>query len=99
MRQPWGLSHPSRMRSPPRRRRPANVAPNDASSMAGCEPRDSAAFALGALVSGWQANAAGLATPMSISGALLALGGMVALLLPSLPQDRTPTGSSRTTLL
>jgi hypothetical protein len=55
----------------------------------------SAAFALATLVSGWQASAAGLATPMSISGALLALGGMVALLLPSLPQDRTLTGSSR----
>ena len=59
----------------------------------------SAAFALGTLVSGWQANAAGLATPMSISGALLALGGMVALLLPRLPQARTATASSRATML
>jgi PPP family 3-phenylpropionic acid transporter len=59
----------------------------------------SAAFALGTLVSGWQANAAGLVTPMSISGALLALGGIVALLLPSVPQARTPTESSRTTIL
>jgi hypothetical protein len=32
----------------------------------------SAAFALGTLVSGWQASVAGLATPLSISGALLA---------------------------
>jgi MFS transporter, PPP family, 3-phenylpropionic acid transporter len=59
----------------------------------------SAAFALGTLVSGWQADAAGLATPMSISGALLALGGIVALLLPSLPQARTRTASSRATML
>jgi MFS transporter, PPP family, 3-phenylpropionic acid transporter len=59
----------------------------------------SAAFALGTLVSGWQANAAGLATPISISGALLALGGMVALLLPSLPRARMPTAASRATML
>jgi len=36
---------------------------------------------------------------MSISGALLALGAMVALSLPSLPQARTPTASSRATML
>ncbi len=59
----------------------------------------SAAFALGTLASGWQAGATGLATPMSISGVLLALGGTVALLLPSLPQARTPTASSRATML
>ncbi len=58
----------------------------------------SAAFALGTLVSGWQANTNGLATPMSISGALLALGGLVALLLPRL-QTNTPTASSHATTL
>jgi hypothetical protein len=36
---------------------------------------------------------------MSISGALLVLGGIVALLLPSLPLARTPTASRRTTML
>jgi MFS transporter, PPP family, 3-phenylpropionic acid transporter len=59
----------------------------------------SAAFALGTLVSGWQANTAGLATPMSISGALLALGGLVALLLPSLQQVSTLGAPSRATVL
>jgi PPP family 3-phenylpropionic acid transporter len=54
----------------------------------------SAAFALGTLVSGWQANTAGLATPISISGALLALGGVVALLLPRLPLANTPKVST-----
>jgi MFS transporter, PPP family, 3-phenylpropionic acid transporter len=53
----------------------------------------SAAFALGTLVSGWQADAAGLATAMSISGALLAI------LLPSLPLARTPTAPHRATML
>src|SRR5690242_9067104 len=36
---------------------------------------------------------------MSISGTLLVLGGIVALLLPSLPLARTPTASRRTTML
>jgi len=36
---------------------------------------------------------------MSISGALLAIGGMVALLLPSLPLARTPTAPHRATML
>jgi len=53
----------------------------------------------GELVSGWQANTAGLATPISISGALLALDGVVALFLPSLPPARTPTALSRATML
>lgn len=51
----------------------------------------SAAFALGTLVSGWQAGAAGLATAMWISGALLTLGGAVVLSLPHLPLDRAST--------
>ncbi len=49
----------------------------------------SAAFALGTLVSGWQAGATGLAAAISISGALLALGGAVALVLPNLPSTRS----------
>jgi PPP family 3-phenylpropionic acid transporter len=59
----------------------------------------SAAFALGTLASGWQAGQTGLATAMRISGALLALGGVVALLLPGLPQVRTPAPTSRPTML
>jgi PPP family 3-phenylpropionic acid transporter len=58
----------------------------------------SAAFALGTLVSGWQAGATGLATAMWISGALLALGSVVALLLPSLPLATSPTPTSRATM-
>jgi MFS transporter, PPP family, 3-phenylpropionic acid transporter len=57
----------------------------------------SAAFALGTLVSGWQAGVAGLATAMSISGTLLALGGSVALLLPALPLSRFSTATPRAT--
>jgi MFS transporter, PPP family, 3-phenylpropionic acid transporter len=59
----------------------------------------SAAFALGTLVSGWQAGAAGLATAMWISGALLALGSVVGLLLPSLPLTRNAAGLSHATML
>jgi PPP family 3-phenylpropionic acid transporter len=55
----------------------------------------SAAFALGALVSGWQARATGLAAAMSISGTLLALGGAVALVLPNLPLARSSALASR----
>jgi MFS transporter, PPP family, 3-phenylpropionic acid transporter len=59
----------------------------------------SAAFALGTLVSGWQAGAAGLATAMWNSGALLVLGGAVALLLPNLPLARSPAAGPRATML
>src|SRR6516162_9408862 len=55
----------------------------------------SAAFALGTLVSGWQARATGLAATMSISGTLLALGGAVALVLPNLPLARSSALASR----
>jgi len=51
----------------------------------------SAAFALGTLVSGWQAGTAGLARAMLTSGAFLVVGGAAALLLPSLPLTRTRT--------
>jgi MFS transporter, PPP family, 3-phenylpropionic acid transporter len=59
----------------------------------------SAAFALGTLVSGWQADATGLTTAMSISGTLLALGGMAALLLPGLPLGAPPSPADRPTIL
>jgi PPP family 3-phenylpropionic acid transporter len=59
----------------------------------------SAAFALGTLVSGWEAGAAGLAGAMWISGGLLALGGVVALSLPSLPQAGSPMAASRPAML
>ena len=51
----------------------------------------SAAFALGTLVSGWQAGGAELAAAMWTSGALLVLGGAVALSLPNLPLAGSPT--------
>lgn len=59
----------------------------------------SAAFALGTLVSGWQAGQTGLTTAMSISGVLLALGGMVALSLPGLPLTGNPMASPRPAML
>src|SRR5215213_696308 len=59
----------------------------------------SAAFALGTLVSGWQAGVAELATAMWSSGALLVLGSGVALLLPNLPLARSPTAGLRATML
>jgi PPP family 3-phenylpropionic acid transporter len=59
----------------------------------------SAAFALGTLVSGWQAGAIGLAAAMRSSGALLVLGGAVALLLPGLPSARTRASMLRGTML
>jgi PPP family 3-phenylpropionic acid transporter len=59
----------------------------------------SAAFALGTLASGWQAGQTGLPTAMRISGALLALGGAVALLLPGLPRTRTSARMLRPTML
>ena len=59
----------------------------------------SAAFALGTLLSGWQADVTGLATAMWISGTLLTLGGMVALLLPSLPLAATSSAADRPTIL
>jgi PPP family 3-phenylpropionic acid transporter len=59
----------------------------------------SAAFALGTLLSGWRAGAAGLAAAMSVSGALLALGGAVALVLPNLPLARSSTTMPRATML
>jgi PPP family 3-phenylpropionic acid transporter len=59
----------------------------------------SASFALGALVSGWQASAAGLPTAMWASGALLVLGSAVVLLLPNLPLARSPASRARATML
>jgi MFS transporter, PPP family, 3-phenylpropionic acid transporter len=59
----------------------------------------SAAFALGALASGWQAGGAGLAAAMWSSGALLVLGSAVALLLPNLPLARSPAPIPRGTML
>lgn len=59
----------------------------------------SAAFALGILVSGWQAGAAELATAMWTSGALLVLASIVALLLPNLPLAGSPTARLRATML
>jgi PPP family 3-phenylpropionic acid transporter len=58
----------------------------------------SAAFALGTLVSGWQAGATGLAAAMSISGALLALGSAVAMVLPNLPLARSSATLPRVTM-
>jgi PPP family 3-phenylpropionic acid transporter len=58
----------------------------------------SAAFALGTLVTGWQADAAGLATAMWISGALLALGSAVVLLLPNLPLARSSSATPHATM-
>ena len=58
----------------------------------------SAAFALGTLVSGYQAGGTELAMTMWTSGALLVLGGAVAMLLPNLPLARSPT-RLRATLL
>ncbi len=59
----------------------------------------SASFALGTLVSGWQAGAAGLAAAMRTSGALLVLGSAVVLLLPNLPLARSPAVKPRATML
>jgi PPP family 3-phenylpropionic acid transporter len=59
----------------------------------------SAAFALGALVSGWQSRAAGLPAAIWSSGALLFVGGAVALRLPGLPIARSPAGGLRATML
>src|SRR4051794_23698633 len=50
----------------------------------------SAAFALGILLSGWQAGATGLGAAMWSSGALLVLGSLVVLLLPNLPLASSP---------
>ena len=57
----------------------------------GLRAAGSAAFALGTLVSGWRAGGAELATAMWTSGALLVLGGTVALSLPNLPLAGSPT--------
>jgi PPP family 3-phenylpropionic acid transporter len=59
----------------------------------------SGSFALGALVSGWRADAAGLPASMWTSGALLVLGGAVALLLPNLPLARRTPTRPRATML
>ena len=59
----------------------------------------SASFALGILVSGWRAGAAGLPAAMWTSGALLVLGSAVALSLPNLPLTRSPTTKPRATML
>ena len=59
----------------------------------------SAAFAVGVLVSGWQAGAAGLAAAMWTSATLLVLGSAAALLLPNLALARSSATSSRVTML
>ncbi|MBV9748181.1 MAG: MFS transporter, partial [Acetobacteraceae bacterium] len=59
----------------------------------------SASFALGALVSGWQSDSAGLPAAIWSSGTLLILGGAVALLLPDLPGAKSATGRLRATML
>ncbi|HXA22881.1 MAG TPA: MFS transporter [Acetobacteraceae bacterium] len=59
----------------------------------------SASFALGALVSGWRAGAAGLPAAMWTSGALLVMGSAVALSLPNPPLTRSPTTKPRATML
>jgi len=59
----------------------------------------SADFALGTLMSGWQAGAAGLPAAMWTSGALLVLGGAVALVLPKLPLARSPALTPCATML
>ncbi len=59
----------------------------------------SASFALGALLSGWQSNAAGLPAAMWSSGALLVVGSAVTLLLPALPLAKSLAGRLRATML
>jgi PPP family 3-phenylpropionic acid transporter len=59
----------------------------------------SAAFALGTLVTGWQAGATGLATAMWISGALLAFGSAVVLSLPNLPLAGSSSATPHATML
>src|SRR5215218_9305164 len=59
----------------------------------------SAAFALDTLVSGWQADAAELATAIWTSGALLVLASIVALLLPKLRVPVIPAARLRATML
>jgi MFS transporter, PPP family, 3-phenylpropionic acid transporter len=59
----------------------------------------SASFALGALVSGWQSDAAGLPTAMWSSGALLVVGSAVTLLLPDLPLAKSAADRLRATML
>jgi MFS transporter, PPP family, 3-phenylpropionic acid transporter len=53
----------------------------------------SAAFIIGTMLSGWAAGKAGLPSIIWISGALLAIGGITALILPKLPvEDATHNG-------
>jgi PPP family 3-phenylpropionic acid transporter len=59
----------------------------------------SAAFALGTLVSGWQADAAELAAAIWTSGALLMVASAVALLLPKLPAEASSACRLRSTML
>ena len=53
----------------------------------------SAAFIVGTMLSGWAASGTGLANIVWFSGALLALGGTAALLLPAIPSPRVPCDS------
>ncbi len=55
----------------------------------------SAAFIVGTTVSGWGAGKAGLASMIWFSGALLIIGGMVALLLPKLPGEYAEHSGAR----
>jgi MFS transporter, PPP family, 3-phenylpropionic acid transporter len=59
----------------------------------------SAAFAVGTLASGWQADATGLAGAMWTSATLLVLGGTAALLLPNIAARRSSAANSRVTML
>jgi len=59
----------------------------------------SASFAIGALVSGWQAGAAGLAAAMWTSATVLVVGGTAALLLPNLPLAKSSVAKSPTKML
>ena len=59
----------------------------------------SASFALGALMSGWQSDAAGLPAAMWSSGALLVVGSAVTLLLPAVPLAKSTADRLRAMML
>ena len=59
----------------------------------------SASFALGALMSGWQSDAAGLPAAMWSSGVLLVVGSAVTLLLPAVPLAKSPADRLSATML
>jgi PPP family 3-phenylpropionic acid transporter len=59
----------------------------------------SAAFIVGTMLSGWVAANAGLASIIWISGTLLVIGGIAALLLPKLPGGDATTQGARSRLV